>query len=369
VLIEKHFGCVRYIYNKCLETKIKAYENNTSLSCIDLTNGLLIEEKANHEWLKEVHSQPLQMSIRNLDNAFKRFFKQRKGFPNFKKKRSVQSFQFPQGVKLIDHNHLYLPKIGNMNFVQDRQFSGKIKTSTISKTHTNKYFISLLIDNGKELPKKAKVEERTTIGIDVGIKSYIVMSNGDKIDNPKFLNKKIERLRVLQRRASKKTLGSKNRSKANLRVAILREKVRNQRNDFLHKLSSKIVSENQTICVEDLSIENMLKNHNLAQAQAIGDASWRRFVGMVGYKSEWRGKNFIKIGRYEASSKICSVCGSVNNELKLSDRERVCKSCGAVHDRDENAAINIKKFGLIVNSKKYARQELSEVLLELSSYK
>ncbi|MDO8640927.1 MAG: IS200/IS605 family element RNA-guided endonuclease TnpB [Nitrosarchaeum sp.] len=364
ILIEKHFGCVRYIYNKSLETKIKAYqESNTSLSCINLINGLLMQEKEQHDWLQEVYSQSLQMSIRNLDNAFKRFFKQHKGFPNFKKKCSNQSVQFPQGVKIIN-NHVYLPKIGEVSFVQDRQFFGKIKTVTISKTSTNKYFVSILVDNEKTLPSKPKVEESTVIGLDLGLKSYIVTSNGDKVDNPKFLKKSRDRLKVLQRRASHKVLGSKNRSKANLRVTKLHERIKNQRNDFLHKLSSKIVRENQTICIEDLSVENMLKNHSLAQA--IGDASWRTFTGMLSYKSEWYGKNLVKIGRYEASTKICSVCGNVNRGLTLGDREWVCESCKTVHDRDVNAAINIKKFGLITYSKRYTRQELPEELSELS---
>jgi len=195
------------------------------------------------------------------------------------------------------------------------------------------------------LPIKSKIEESTSVGIDLGIKDFATLSNGEKISNPKFLGSKLERLKALQQRASKKKKGSNNRKKANFKIAKLYEKVTNQRVDFLQKTSTKLIRENQTIILEDLNIAGMMKNHCLARA--ISDVSWSKFIEMLKYKSEWYGKNLVQIGRFEPSSKMCSCCGTINKNLKLSDRNWTCMSCFATHDRDINAAINIKKFGLI----------------------
>lgn len=350
---EKHFvqsmGCVRYIYNKGLEAKVKHYaETGKTLNYFNMSGptGLLIKEKRANEWLSIPYSQSLQMGLRNLDSAFTKFFKKETKFPTFKKKSGHESIQYPQHVSVNFKNNITkLPKVGKVFTVFDRKFEGKIKTCTVSKTPTNKFFISILVDDSKELPVKAEVNSLTAVGIDLGIKDFAILSNGEKIANPKYLKKSLQRIKVLQRRASKKTKGSNNRKKANLKVARAYEKVTNQRADFLQKTSTKIIRENQTIILEDLNVSGMMKNHKLAQA--VSDVSWSEFIRMLTYKSEWNGKNIIQIGRFEPSSKLCSECGWKNKELTLADREWSCKECGVVHDRDVNAAINIKKFGLI----------------------
>lgn len=347
-ILIKSIGCVRYIYNKALALKIKTYEETKKhLSYFTLCDELLKQEKTEHEWLYEVYSQNLQMALRNLDNAFTRFFHKLSKFPKFKSKHSNrQSIQYTQGVRPDwEKSKIWLPKCGFVSIVFDRKFEGKIKTCTVSKTPTNKFFISILVDDGKELPTKLSIQENTSVGIDMGIKTFATLSNGEKIENPKYLKNSLQKLKKLQRRLSRKKKGSNNRKKAVLKVALAHEKIANQRKDFLQKVSTKIVSENQTIILEDLNIAGMLKNHNLAQF--ISDVGWGMFNRMLEYKSEWYGKNIIYIGRFDPSSKMCSNCGNINQELELKNREWECKNCHTHHDRDVNAAINIKKFGLI----------------------
>ena len=342
----QHFGACRFIYNLSLEQKIKRYETDkTTLSCYDL-NAMLPDLKKEFEWLTEVNSQSLQQTNKNLDSAFKRFFREKRGFPRFKsKKNPVQSFGVPQNYIVdFDNNQVKLPKIGWIKTKLSRSFEGILKTATVSMTTTGKFFISILVEDGKETPKKESFGYDGTIGLDVGITDFVTMSDGTKIDNPKFLRDSIQRLNVLQRRLSKTEKGSKNRDKARQKVALQHEKVANQRKDFLHKVSSKIVSDNQAIAIETLNVAGMMKNHCLAQS--IGDASWSEFFRQLDYKSERYGKTLLRIGRFEPSSKICNVCGSINRDLKLSDREWTCAGCGTLHDRDVNASINIKKFAL-----------------------
>jgi putative transposase len=353
VLIAKTFGCVRYIYNQALALKIKSYqETKKSPSCFTLITGMLIHEKFEHDWLKEVHSQPLQMALRNLDNAFTKFFREKKGFPNFKNKHGKNSFQYPQGVT-VDKNKIYLPKIGDVNIILHRKFNGKIKTVSVSRTPTFKYYVSILVDDSKETPLKKKVKEVSTIGIDLGLKSYITDSNGTKTTAPSYDLKRID---VLNKRLSRTKKGSQNRLKARLILSKQYEKITNQRKDFLHKLSSRLISENQTICIEDLNVKGMMKNHCLAKA--IGNASWSEFVTMLTYKSEWYGKNLIQIGRFDPSSKLCSKCGLINENLQLKEREWTC-DCGEKHDRDINTAQNIKSFGLITHGRNCRKSLLS----------
>ena len=225
-----------------------------------------------------------------------------------------------------------------------KTFEGILKTATVLMTATGKFFISILVEDGSETPKKELFGYDSTIGIDVGIKHFVTLSDGTKIDNPKFLKNSLQRLKVLQKRLSRKQKGSKNGDKAKYQVAKQHEKITNQRKDFLHKLTTKLVRENQAIAVETLNVAGMMKNHHLAQA--IGDVSWSEFFRQLEYKCEWYGKTLLKIGQFEPSSKICNVCGSINHDLKLSDREWTCARCGTFHDRDTNAAINIKKFAL-----------------------
>ncbi|WP_346434759.1 RNA-guided endonuclease TnpB family protein [uncultured Methanoculleus sp.] len=302
--------------------------------------------KEEYPWLTEVNSQSLQSANKNLDNAFTRFFREKKGFPRFKsKKNPVQSFQVPQHYRVdFDRKQIRLPKIGEIKTVFHRHFDGKMKTVTVSVTSTGKWFISILVDNGEPLSKPASFAADTTLGIDVGLTNFATFSNGEKVANPRHLKNSLQRLKVLQRRVSRKVKGSKNRKKAIQIVARCHEKVANQRNDFLHKLSNRIVSENQAIAVETLNVAGMQKNHCLAQS--ISDVSWSSFFRMLEYKCECYGKTLLTIGRFDPSSKICNRCGYLNRDLRLADREWTCPDCGTHHDRDINAAINIKKFAL-----------------------
>jgi putative transposase len=297
----------------------------------------------------------LQATLEHLDNAYRKFFKEKTGFPRFKSKHdNRQSFHIPQNTVVDwETSKVSIPKIDDLKIAVDRKAVGAIRSSTISKTPTGKYFISILVDSRAEEPKKPKVRLATSVGIDLGVKDFVVLSNGEKVDNPKHLKKHLRRLKMLQKRASKKNKGSSNRKKANRRVALQYEKVANARKDFLHKLSTKLVRENQTVCLEDLNTRGMMKNHCLAQA--IGDAGWSSFNSMLQYKCRWYGKNMLTIGRFEPSSKMCSKCGAINDALTLKDRSWTCV-CGAVHDRDCNAAINIRDFAL----NKYIGTECSD---------
>jgi len=346
-LINKHFGACRFLYNLALETKLYAYKSHgVNLSAFDLCKQMA-ELKKDLVWLKELDSQALQASIKKIDVAFKNFF-QGKGYPKYKSKHEKQSFQSPHLSKRVDWEKrlLTIPKLKNIPIVLSRKFEGKIKTITISKTPTGKYFASILAETTKQALPIKLIEPNKTIGIDLGLKDFLITSEGIKIENPKYLKNNIERLKILQRRASKKQKGSANRKKANLRVAVQHEKITNKRIDFLQKLSTKLVRENQatTFCFESLAVKNLVKNHNLAQA--ISDVSWSKFTEMMKYKCAWYGKNFIQIGAFEPSSKLCSNCGNKNETLTLSDRQWQCSKCNATHDRDINAAINIKLMGL-----------------------
>lgn len=350
VLLEKHFGCTRFVYNWGLQTKIDVYQKeNKSLSFYSLIPLLAkLKTEPDKKWLYEVNSQSLQNSLFNLDKAFTKFFRDKKGFPKFKsKKNNRQSFQIPQHTKVdFDSNRISVPKIKNIKAKISRKFDGKIKTSTISKTPTCKFFISILVETPDSIKSKPSIKEDRTIGIDLGLTHFAILSNGTKIDSPKFLKKSSHRLKLLQRRLSRKVKGSNNRNKARLKVALLHEKIINQRLNFLNKLTYNLTHDKQvdTICLENLNISGMLKNHKLARS--ISDASWSKFIELLKYKSDWYGKNLIFIGRFEPSSKLCS-CGAINQHLTLSDRSWICPSCGMlIEDRDIHAALNIKKFAL-----------------------
>ena len=342
----QHFGSCRFIYNWALENKIESYQTEGKSTSRFTLNKMLTELKKDHEWLKEVNSQSLQGATLNLENAYTKFFREKTGFPKFKsKKNPVQSFSVPQFYKVnFDDNKVFLPKIGLVKTILHRNFEGIGKTATVSRTPTGKYYISILVDDEKEIPIKATFDENVTVGIDVGIKDFAVLSNGEKIDNPKYLKNSMQRLNVLQRRMSRKQKGSKNRAKARLAVSKNHEKISNQRNDFQHKTSSKLISENQAIALETLNVSGMLKNHCLAQC--ISDASWSSFVSKLEYKAEWHGKTILRIGQFEPSTKICNICGHYKSDMTLAIREWKCPECNSLHDRDINAAINIKKFAL-----------------------
>lgn len=344
---EKSFGCVRFVYNWALNQRIEAYQKDGTRigwveSCKRLTE---LKKQEETKWLCEVSIQSLQSAIRNMDSAFTRFFREKKGFPKFKsKKTSRKTFQFVDQVYIdFETHYVKLPKIGGVKFGKGKVFNGKIGTCTVSKTPTGKYYISILVDDGIPIPEKAPIANETSVGIDVGIKDFAVLSNGQVYSNPKYFEKDEKRLKVLQRRLSRKQKGSNRRERARLAVAKQHEKIKNHRENFIHQVTSRIVSENQTVIIEDLNVEGMLKNHNLAKH--IASASWSEFFRQLQYKCEWYGKNLIRIGRFEPSSKMC-LCGYINKDLALKDREWNCPQCGRHNDRDLLAAINIKRFGL-----------------------
>jgi len=344
---EKSFGCCRFVYNWALQRRIETYQNNGErLSYVSIAKELTsLKKQEETEWLSEVSIQSLQSSIRNMDAAFTRFFREKKGFPKFKsKKRNKSSFQFVQNVCVdFEGKRIQMPKVGKVKFACDRTFVGKIGTCTVSKSPTNKYYISITVDDGKPMPEKPMIDFKTSVGIDVGIKDFAVLSNGQVFENPKFLEKAEKRLKVLQRRLAKKQKGSKRRERAKLAVAKQHERIRNKRTNFIHQVTSKIVRENQTIVVEDLNVDGMLKNHCLAKS--ISSVAWSEFFRQLQYKCDWYGKNLVRIGRFEPSSKMC-MCGNVYKDLKLSQRRWVCPSCGRDNDRDLLAAVNILRFGL-----------------------
>ena len=344
LLLDKHFGCVRFVYNLALECKQMAYAGNKiSLSYNELS-AQLTDLKKECEWLGEVNSQCLQMALRNLDNSFQNFFKGRASFPNFKKKSNKQSFQLPQSVAVdFKNNCIDLPKFKEpIKGILHRKFKGDIKTVTISKTPTNKYFVSILVDNHIELPKPIK--SNNAVGIDLGIKTFAVCSDGTEYANPKHLRNGMVKLKWMQRQFSKKVKGSKRRNVWKFRIAKQHERVSNQRKDFLHKATNEITNRFDLMIIEDLNIKGMVKNHKLAGA--VSDCGWNMFETMLKYKSEWKGKKVEYIGRFETSSKICSTCGIKNDTLTLAVREWTCENCNTTHDRDRNAANNIVSIGL-----------------------
>ena len=343
----KSFGCVRFIYNWGLQKRIEAYmKDKGRISYVQLCAMLTeLKKEEQYSWLREVSTECLQQALRNLDAAFTRFFREKKGFPRFKSKsRSRQSYKAILSVHVDqERRRIKLPKIGWVKYGNNRKFEGDVRSVTVNMTPSGKYYVSVLVDDGKEIPEKLPVTFDTTIGIDMGIKDFAVCSNGDTYENPRHLIKAEQRLRTLQRRLSRKKKGSNRRNRARMILAIQHEKVANRRQDYLHKISTKIVRENQAIVVEDLNTKGMMRNHRLSKA--IGACGWSTFFKMLEYKCERQGKTFIRIGRFDPSSKMCS-CGHVYRGLKLSEREWVCPNCGSVNDRDLLAACNIKRFGL-----------------------
>lgn len=344
--IWRHIGTCRFLYNLSLEEKMRVYQaENRSLTMFDLNNRIP-ELKKQYEWMSETNSQSLQAVNRNVETAFKNFFLKKADFPKFKsKKNPVQSFQIPQHYEVnLTENRVKLPKLGIVKTVISRKYTGTLKTATVSATSTGKYFISVLVDDGLKEPEPAPFDSSNTVGIDVGLTSFLVTSDGLKEDNPRYLKNSLARLKHLQRSVARKVKGSNNRRKAVQKVAILHERISNQRSDFLHKHSYKLVSENQAIAVETLNVSSMLKNHCLARS--ISDVGWSELFRQLEYKCTQYGKTLLKIGQFEPSSKLCSVCGSINRDLTLHDREWTCPDCSTRHDRDINAAINIKKMAL-----------------------
>lgn len=350
VLFAKTFGCCRFVYNWALNLKITAYrEHKETLGNVYLTNLMKSELKAEHDWLSEVNSQSLQSALRNLDTAYTNFFRNSKavGFPRFKSRKDRQSFLCPQHCRVdFERGTITIPKAKDIPAVLHRRFRGSVKTVTVSMTPSGKYYASVLVDTSIQELQAAEPQEKTTVGIDLGVKSLAVCSDGRTFDNPKKLHHSLQRLAILQKRLSRKQKGSANRDKARVKIARLQEHISNCRKDNLHKITHTLTHDSQvrTICMENLNVKGMQRNHHLAQS--VADASFGMFLTMLEYKCRWYGVNLIKIGRFAPSSKTCGKCGHVYKGLKLSERSWICPECGTHHDRDFNAACNIKEFGL-----------------------
>lgn len=344
-LLARTFGCVRFVYNSVLRWRTDAYYNDGENIGYTKANARLTAMKQDAElaWLSEVSCVPLQQALRHQQSAFKNFFDGRAKYPAFKKKSHRQSAEFTRSAFSYRDGQIFMAKSkAPLNIRWSRELPSDPSTITISKDAAGRYFVSCLCEfEAKPLPISKK-----TIGIDLGLKDLFITSDGDKSGNPRFAQKSQQRLALLQRRLSKKQRGSANRAKAKAKVAKLHAKIADSRMDATHKASRKLINDNQVICVESLQVKNMIKNPKLAKA--IADANWGEFVRQLEYKAEWAGRSIARIDRWYPSSKRCSCCGHVVNQLSLSVRTWRCPECSTEHDRDINAAINIKAAGQAV---------------------
>lgn len=349
-LIQKTFGCSRFVYNYFLDLKINEYKNNgKSLSYYD-TSKLLTKLKQEKDWLKEPDKYSLQKSLKDLDMAYQKFFKEHTGFPKFKSKKDrYKSYRtgFVKttgggNIQFLD-KYIKLPKLGFVK-TRDKQIpQGRILNATISQEPNGHYYCSLCCTDVK-MPQYHKTNQN--IGIDLGICDFAIFSDGTKIENPIFYEKSEKKLAKLQRELSRKTIGGSNWNKARIKVAKLQKHISNQRNDFLHKLTTSIVRDYDVICIEDLDVKSMKETNNKIRNKRIGDVSFYEFRRQLTYKSKWYGRNLSVIGRYYPSSQICHVCGNRNDKKSEDIREWICHNCSSKLDRDINAAINILNEGI-----------------------
>jgi len=348
--LDLQFGAVRFVWNKALAVKTHRYKvHGDKLSARrDLKPLLAVAKKSRkYGWLTDFDSIALQQACINLDRAFANFFEKRARFPRFKRKNGAQSSYHCTGKIGVGKDWVLIPKLsGKLEACVHRKLIGKLKSVTISKTATGKYFAALMFEDETEAPETSKViPESAVVGVDVGLNPIAIESTGRKTENPRFLKRALLNLRRKQKALSRKKKGSKNRAKARRMVAAAHERVANTRNDFQHKLSKRLVDENQAIIAETLAVKNMLKNRKLSRS--ISDAGWHSLVTKIAYKAEREGKHLVQLNRFAATSKTCSDCGHKVKEMTLSVREWTCTNCGSEHDRDINAALNIKRLGIL----------------------
>jgi putative transposase len=346
-ILARTFGCARFVYNWALRLRTDAYYQENKRLYYSDTSAMLtqLKQQEDHAWLNEVSCVPPQQALRHLDKAFRNFFEGRAKYPTFKKRRNRQSAEYTTSAFKWDGTSLLLAKMTEplaINWSRPLPDGAKPSTVTVTKDCVDRYFVSLLVEEDiKQLD-----EREQSVGADLGLKEFVILSTGEVVGNPKFFHKDEKRLAKAQRRHARKKKGSKNRAKARKKVARVHARIADRRRDFLHQLSTRLIRENQTVCVESLQVKNMVKNHSLAKA--ISDVGWSEFVSFLSYKAEWYGRNLVKIDKWYPSSKRCFDCGHILDSLDLDVRVWTCPECGVVHDRDLNAAKNIRSVGLTV---------------------
>lgn len=348
--INKQLGCCRVVYNSCLAYRRDKYEKEGISITSSQTINYIVELKKEREWLKEVHSKVLQQSVIDMNSAYKNFFEGRCGFPKFKSKKDYeQKCRFPKDAFIgVRGNRIDLIKsLKDIHFkcsVRDEKYlnknQDKVHSLTLTKTKSDQYYLSVLVDKQIE----PKPQTTSVIGIDLGIKDFVITSEGQVFENLHFKKSETNKLKRFQRQLSRKQPNSKNKEKTRIKLAKLNQKIRNKKLHYLHQVSNQLVSENQIICMEDLNVKGMMKNHTLAES--IGEMNFGEFKNLLTYKCLQYGRQLVFIDRFYPSSKTCHCCGYVNKSLKLSDRQWVCPECNSVIDRDLNAAQNIKDEGL-----------------------
>lgn len=348
-ILAQTFGCARFVYNRMLKVRTDAWYENQQRIGYHETSSLLTELKKQPDfcWLNDVSSVPMQQSLRHLQTAFANFFAKRNGYPKFKSKHGLNSAEYTTSAFRWNGKDLTLAKMKEtlaIRWSRTIPKAAKVTTVTVSNDPAGRYFVSMLCDDAvSSLPT-----HESKVGLDLGLNSFVVLSTGEKVSAPNIFRKNEKKLAKLQRRLAKKKKGSKNRTKARLKVARLAAKISDTRKDFLHKLSIRLIRENQTIAVETLAVKNMVRNRHLSKS--ISDAGWSEFVRQLTYKANWYGRNLVGIDKWYPSSKRCSECGFVLTKIPLSVRKWVCPGCGANHDRDVNAARNILAAGLAVSA-------------------